>query len=81
VYASGVYRGLQPINPDGAIQQVVFTCDDNKGANTRASYNTESATGVLRRKQRRRRRIAEENADVDSRRLISQVQHDRGWTR
>jgi hypothetical protein len=81
VYASGTYRGLQPINPSGTIQQVVFYVDDNKGANTKASFNTETAAGVLRRKQRRRRRIAEENADVDSRRLLHQIQHDRGFTR
>lgn len=81
IYGSGMYRGLQPINPSGTIQQVVFYVDDMRGANTKASYNTEAAAGVLRRKQRRRRRIAEENSDTNSRRLRLEVQHDRGWTR
>jgi hypothetical protein len=81
VYASGKYRGLIPIAPNGCIRQVVFTVDDNRGANTRASYNTETATHVLRSPQRRRRRIAEENSDVDQRKHRARKRKARGLDR
>lgn len=63
VYGSGKYRGLQQINLDGAIRQMVWVVDDQQGANTYASRNTETYRGIPRAAERRRWRIAEANSN------------------
>lgn len=76
IYGSGKYRGLQALQTDGTIRQVIVIADDSIGFNTRASYNTEVGNWVVRAAQRRRRRIAEENSNINKLR-VQQGRHQR----
>lgn len=65
IYGSGKYRGLQAINPDGTIRQVIVYADMEKGFNTVASYNTEVGPAIVRAAERRRRRIMHEQSNTN----------------
>ena len=48
------YRGIVPIQPDGAIQQITFACVQGQGPTTRASRNNEYHLSVPSYKERQR---------------------------
>lgn len=58
------YRGLIPIRPDGAIRQVSWEVDLNRGAHTWATRNTEALVGSLRAPERRDRVASRSTGDI-----------------